>query len=88
MPGVWNGMIVDGRELDGNGCATFRLRLRLDPRHGRQALLVPYAFTAYRLWIDDRPVVSVGRVGKTAAEMMPRYRRVMETVHAIISEAF
>jgi signal transduction histidine kinase len=73
MPGVWNGTTVDGRDLDGEGCATFRLHLQPDPRHGRLALLVPYAFTAYRVWVDDRPVISVGRVGQTADAMRPRY---------------
>ncbi len=74
MPGVWNGAFVDGLELGGTGFATFRLRIRLDPRQGRQALLIPYAFTAYRLWIDGQPAVTVGRVGKGADAMLPAYR--------------
>ena len=74
MPGVWNGAFVDGLELGGAGFATFRLRIHLDPRQGRQALLIPYAFTAYRLWIDGQPAVTVGRVGKGADTMSPAYR--------------
>ena len=74
MPAVWNGVSVDGRKLGGSGFATFRLRLRIDPRQGRQALLIPYAFTAYTLWIDGRPAVTVGRVGKRADAMLPAYR--------------
>jgi signal transduction histidine kinase len=74
MPAVWNGVVVDGRVLDGKGVATFRLRLHVAPRQGRLALLIPYAFTAYRLWIDDQPAVAVGRVGKNAADMRPSYR--------------
>ncbi|BBO70381.1 hypothetical protein DSCA_43110 [Desulfosarcina alkanivorans] len=74
MPAVWNGISVDGRQLDGVGVATFRLRLRIDPRQGRQALIIPYAFTAYRLWVDDQPAVAVGRVGTSADHMVPGYR--------------
>ncbi len=74
MPGVWNGTVVDHRELGGRGYATFRLRLKIDPSQGRQALLVPYAFAAYRLWIDDRRAVTVGRVGTGPENMTPRYQ--------------
>jgi len=74
MPAVWNGVSVNGRALGGSGFATFRLRLRVDPLQGRQALLIPYAFTAYRMWIDNRLAVEVGRVGKSADTMTPKYR--------------
>ena len=74
MPGVWNGALVNSLELGGAGFATFRLRLRLDPRQGRLALLIPYAFTAYKLWVDDQPPVIVGQVGETADAMVPAYR--------------
>ena len=74
MPSVWNGVSVDGKKLCGNGFATFRLHLRLDPAQGRAALLLPYAFTAYRLWVDDRLAVEVGRVGNSADTMTPLYR--------------
>jgi hypothetical protein len=74
MPSVWNGAVVDGRRLGGQGCATFRLRLRPDPQAGPQALLVPYAFTAYRLWVDDRLAAEAGHVGPSAAAMEPGYQ--------------
>jgi hypothetical protein len=74
MPAVWNGVAVDGRNIGGSGFATFRLHLRMGSRQGRQALMIPYAFTAYRLWIDDRLAVTVGRVGSSAGRMVPSYR--------------
>jgi hypothetical protein len=46
MPSVWNGTVVSGRELDGHGFATFRLRLRGLAQQERLALLIPYAFSA------------------------------------------
>ena len=74
MPDVWNGASVNSIELGGAGFATFRLRLRLDPRQGRLALLIPYAFTAYKLWVDDQAPVTVGQVGERADAMQPAYR--------------
>jgi len=74
MPSVWNGTVVDGRELGGSGFATFRLRLRFDAGRGRIALMIPYAFSAYRLWVDDRLAATAGRVGRRADEMEPGYR--------------
>ncbi|MBI9087352.1 MAG: response regulator [Desulfobacterales bacterium] len=74
MPSVWNGFSVNGRKLGGKGYATFRLKIRLDPSEGHMALLLPYAFTAYKLWIDDRLAVEVGRVGDSADTVEPLYR--------------
>ena len=73
MPSVWNDTRVNGKKLGGAGFATFRLELRLPPDHGRLGLLLPYTFTAYRLWINDRLAAESGRVGKSAAAMEPRY---------------
>ncbi|WP_319521901.1 7TM-DISM domain-containing protein [uncultured Desulfosarcina sp.] len=38
------------------------------------ALIIPYAFCAYRLWIDDRLAASVGLVATSADQMEPDYR--------------
>lgn len=73
MPSVWNGTVVNGRELGGSGFATFRLHLHGLARQERLALLIPYAFSAYRLWIGDRLAASAGRVGASAGRMVPRY---------------
>lgn len=74
MPSVWNRVVVNDRVLGGKGFATFRLHLRLDPTQGPAALLLPYAFTAYKLWVDDRLAAEVGRVGDSVTTMTPLYR--------------
>ena len=74
MPGVWNPVAVGGRKLGGSGYATFRLQLRFDAGRGRLALKIPYAFSAYRLWVDDRVAAAAGRVGSRAEDMEPSYR--------------
>lgn len=67
LPGYWD----DARpELGARGYATYRLRIRLSPAdaHRRLGLYIPHAFTAYRMYVDDRLVAANGVPGRNAAE--------------------
>jgi hypothetical protein len=46
------------------------------------------ALGEYRLRVKREPFLAVDYIATRVPEMMPRYRKMMETVHAIISEAF
>ena len=74
MPSVWNHFLIDGQPLPGSGTGTFRLTILLPPEKERVALLIPYAFTAYRLWVGGRSAAAAGIVGPTAEAMTPGYR--------------
>ncbi len=71
IPGSWNGYEVNGAPLDGNGYATFRLKVKL-PGPGEYGLRLLTMSTAYRIWINDA-TGAVGQVGRTKAEMTPQY---------------
>ncbi|MEQ9366064.1 MAG: 7TM diverse intracellular signaling domain-containing protein, partial [Leptospirales bacterium] len=92
VPGRWNGRTIDGNILGGDGFATYRLRILLDPERLRQAAGDSiYAFrlrrmyTAYRLFLNGAEIVQVGQIGEAAAAAVPRYRTVLRPV--VVSEA-
>lgn len=87
VPGKWNGRILDGAVLGGDGFATYRLRILMDPERLRQAgngaiyaLRFRRIYTAYRLYANGSEIVSVGVVARTAAEATPDYRIILQTL--------
>ncbi len=73
VPGAWNDVIFNGARLPGNGVATYCLRIRLPQRDGVFALRMRDVFTAYRLFINDKPVVEVGRVSENRSRFIPDF---------------
>ncbi|NOZ46311.1 MAG: SpoIIE family protein phosphatase [Chlorobi bacterium] len=68
IPGLWNNKIIDSVKVNGNGYATFRLKVKLNN-------LKPVAFkigrveTAYKLIINNKLVKEIGKVGKSSDKM-------------------
>jgi len=71
VPGYWNAAaaseagIVDG--VSGNGCSTYRLLVRSQEKMPDLAIKVDAIFSAYKLWIGEKPVLSCGKVGNSEA---------------------
>lgn len=72
FPGAWNGYHIDGIELSGEGYATYRLMFETSA-DVRLAVKMPRVFTAYQLWVNEKPVASAGTVGTDRATMTPQY---------------
>lgn len=74
LPAPWNGYVVNGVPLSGDGYATYRLKILLNnSHHPPLALKVPEFETAYVLYVDDEEVSSNGVVGKTPETMRPQW---------------
>jgi anti-sigma regulatory factor (Ser/Thr protein kinase) len=73
VPGYWNGTYVNGEKIEGRGHATFRLLMKLPDADREYALHVPQLYTAYRLWIDDRPMSENGTVGDGPGSSVPSF---------------
>lgn len=71
LPARWNGYVFDGVTLSGEGYATYRLTLLVDPEIPL-AVRMPWVETAYRLYVNGREVQTVGVVGKTAETTTPQ----------------
>jgi len=74
LPAPWNGYVVNGVPLSGDGYATYRLKILLNnSRHPPLALKMPEFETAYVLYVDDEEVSSNGVVGKMPETMHPQW---------------
>jgi signal transduction histidine kinase len=71
-PGSWNGYVVDGKKLSGDGYATYRLCVLLKKPS-------PLAFkfldmgTAYAAYVNGKNLTTVGVPGTTPETTVPRY---------------
>ncbi len=76
IPGFWNGYRVNGNPIDGDGCATFRLRVILP--HGKKelALRIEDQSTAYRLWINGVLIMENGVVAEKPDAGRP-YKKIL-----------
>jgi PAS domain S-box-containing protein len=74
VPGIWNGQMVQGRKLSGQGYATYRLQVLLKPRQEIMAFKFMSLGTAYSFYVNGQKVASAGRVGKTPESMKPDWK--------------
>ncbi|MBN1535031.1 MAG: response regulator [Spirochaetes bacterium] len=75
LPSTWNGFIVNGRTIHGDGYATYRLRVRVGDHPGlRLAIKIPDLLTAYDLWVNGILVASNGKVGTSRNSMTPQIK--------------
>lgn len=78
VPGTWDGKISSqsaaGTEQDsGLQYGTYHLRVKLPAHDGILALRIQSALSAYKLWVDERLVASVGVPGETVDSTVPLY---------------
>ncbi|MFD0672223.1 ATP-binding protein [Cohnella sp. GCM10027633] len=73
IPSSWLGYLLDGRQLDGTGFATFRMVVELSEqdRNERLALRIPTIFHAYKLWVNGELLAEVGAVGPDKSDATP-----------------
>ncbi len=78
VPGIWNGKVLHGRKLAGDGYATYRLRMLFNSRNprGRKKLAVKVndIATAYCLFVNGVRIAAGGSVGVSPALAEPGYR--------------
>jgi len=72
LPGVWNDRREGNKKLDGNGYATFRLKINMPHGLGRMGLRIPFHFTSYKLWVNGKVIDSNGVVGTDAESAVPQ----------------
>ncbi len=73
VPKVWNGFMIDGEELTGDGYASFRLKIILKEAHKKLAFQIFNINTAYSLFVNGSLVSSAGTVGKTRETSVPYF---------------
>lgn len=71
VPGLWNGHVVDGEKIKGEGYATFRLLIDYKGKDEIFGLEINDMGTAYDLYIDNVLMAKNGQVGKSSKESIP-----------------
>lgn len=74
LPAYWNDYEIDGNPVGADGCATYRLQVRLPPEPGRLAIRIEDMATAYRLFVDGSLLCQAGEVGTIAEETVSQYQ--------------
>lgn len=83
VPGSWIPEGSTAGPLPRHGVATYRLLITGVPHRSFDtpwALEIPYARTAYRLWVDDMLVASNGVVSENPEEARPQYKPLVVTL--------
>ena len=78
FPDSWKGRLFDNEIVDGNGYATFRVKILLPSQGNKKkkkklALRMKEQATAYELYADNILLTQKGKVGTSARESMPGY---------------
>jgi len=72
LPGLWRAGDNSGAPVTPQGHATYRLRVKIDPAHGRRAMLISTPLSACKVWVDGLLVGASGEVGQSKGEEKPR----------------
>jgi signal transduction histidine kinase len=73
VPGLWNGYIVEGKELSSDGYATFRILIKV-PDEDLYSIKIKEFDCAYRLWINGH-YTECGKVGINKYQEKPSWKR-------------
>jgi two-component system, sensor histidine kinase ChiS len=75
VPCDWNNYTLNGKELPGQGYATYRLHVTTDVKKGEMVGLCLNTFSsAYRLMVDNKIVAANGTVGKDSTDSKGEYK--------------
>ncbi len=72
LPGVWNDVKYGDSNIQGEGYATFRIKIKTHLKNEKLGLRIPFHFTAYKLWINQELLAENGVVGKTKNTSTPQ----------------
>ncbi|MGE5410171.1 MAG: ATP-binding protein [Clostridiales bacterium] len=82
VPSNWSREKINGRQFPGLGIATYRLRIILpknlkskDEINELIGIRLDAVYTAYKLWVNDRLIVEMGKAGKSSTDYYPSVKR-------------
>ena len=65
VPGFWKGNTIRGKRLTDEGFCTYRLHIDLPQKPDKLGIRVKGIFSSYRLFVNDRLIIEMGKPGKT-----------------------
>lgn len=74
VPGTWNGLMLDGKELSGIGYATYRLQILLPETSPPLSLEIPNVYSSYTLYVNGKLISNNGQTGIDKDSTQPEWR--------------
>ena len=72
VPGNWNGIKINNKDIPDTGFATLRLVLFVnDSTRSNISLFIPEILSSYKVWFNDELITEVGKVGITTNTSKP-----------------
>ena len=73
VPGSWNGYLIEGKPLSGDGYATYRIKVLMNDPKGRLAFNLLNIGTAYTAYVNGEKISFAGIAGKTLETTVPSF---------------
>lgn len=73
-PSAWNDTQFYGERIGSYGYATYLLQIPLKNPRSDLAIYIPDIGTSYELYVNGKLLTSVGRVGVTEKDVIPKYK--------------
>ena len=73
VPGCWNGYLIEGRQLSGDGYATYRLKILMNDQKGNFAFKLLDVGTAFSVYVNGEKISFAGVPGKTLETTVPNF---------------
>jgi len=73
VPGTWNGHVINGQKINGDGYATYRLIIYLADSRQMLAFKFLDMATSFCVYLDGDKLLSTGVPGKTLESTTPRF---------------
>jgi len=73
VPGTWNGYEIKGKKIDGEGYATYRLKIHLAISGQILAFKFLDMATSFSVYVDGKKLMSAGAPGKTPESTIPQF---------------
>jgi len=72
VPGIWNSLVVNSKNLPGNGFGTYRLKIKLNHAYINLGIKLLDFSSSYKLWINNNLVATNGNVSSVLSEISPK----------------
>jgi len=73
VPGFWNNYVLNGKKLQGEGYATYRLNILLPEQKEHLSMKLLSMGTAYTLFLNGHKISSIGIAGTDRETTVPQY---------------
>jgi two-component system sensor histidine kinase ChiS len=73
VPGSWNKQIINNVPIDGDGYATYRIKVLLGQSQRELSFKIPQIHTSYQLYINGNLIAQAGKIGKSKTEADPYF---------------